>query len=119
MGTKDNEPPDSLIPANFLNTVKYWSWPQWDKRSVYFLSKNVIDSEGSFVKARLYYDKFYNSLDSYDNINYNTQNTPKSFNSVYDDQAAGGSLELDENLFGGADTVRVSGTYRWDEHRET
>jgi iron complex outermembrane receptor protein len=119
MGVKDNAPPDSLIPANLLNTVKYWTWPQWDKRSFYWLSKNVIDSQGSFVKVRLYYDKFYNSLDSYDNINYNTQNTPKAFNSVYDDQAAGGSVELDENLFGGADTVRVSGTYRWDEHRET
>ena len=60
-----------------------------------------------------------NSLDSYDNINYDTQNTPKSFNSQYNDQAAGGSVELDENLFGGADTIRASGTYRWDEHRET
>ncbi|HEY4339506.1 MAG TPA: TonB-dependent receptor [Steroidobacteraceae bacterium] len=119
MGTKDNAPPDSIIPASLLNTVKYWTWPQWDKRSVYLLSKNVIDAEGSFVKVRLYYDKFYNSLDSYDTINYDTQNTPKSFNSAYDDQAAGGSVELDENLFGGADTVRVSGTYRWDEHRET
>ena len=119
MGVKDNAPPDSVIPANLLNTVKYWTWPQWDKRSFYWLSKNVIDSEGSFIKVRLYYDKFFNSLDSYDNINYNTQNTPKSFNSIYNDQAAGGSVELDENLFGGADTVRVSGTYRWDEHRET
>jgi iron complex outermembrane recepter protein len=119
MGTKDNAPPDSLIPPSLANTVKYWTWPQWDKRSVYFLSKNVIDGEGSFVKTRLYYDKFYNSLDSYDNINYNTQNTPKSFNSQYNDQAAGGSIELDENLFAGADTVRVSGTYRWDEHQET
>jgi iron complex outermembrane receptor protein len=119
MGVKDNAPPDSIIPANLLNTVKYWTWPQWDKRSFYWLSRNVIDSEGSFVKVRLYFDKFFNALSSYDNINYNTQNTPKSFNSVYDDQAAGGSIELDENLFGGADTVRVSGTYRWDEHRET
>jgi iron complex outermembrane receptor protein len=63
MGTKDNAPPDSIIPPSLLNTVKYWTWPQWDKRSVYLLSKNVIDSEGSFVKVRLYYDKFYNSLD--------------------------------------------------------
>ncbi|HTY94255.1 MAG TPA: TonB-dependent receptor [Steroidobacteraceae bacterium] len=119
MGTKDNPPPDSIIPANLMNSVKYWTWPQWDKRSLYWLSKNVIDAAGSFVKVRLYYDKFYNELDSYDNIHYNTQNTPKSFNSVYNDQAAGGSIELDENLFGTADTVRVSGTYRWDEHRET
>ncbi|HTY51031.1 MAG TPA: TonB-dependent receptor, partial [Steroidobacteraceae bacterium] len=43
----------------------------------------------------------------------------KAFDSTYDDQAAGGSVELDEMLFGGADTVRVAGHYRWDEHRET
>jgi len=119
MGTKENPLPDGGIPANLMSQVKYWTWPQWDKRSVYLLSKNVIDADGSFVKARLYYDKFFNALSSYDNIGFNTQNTPKAFDSQYDDQGAGGSLELDEVLFGGLDTVRVAGHYRWDEHRET
>ncbi|HTY50079.1 MAG TPA: TonB-dependent receptor [Steroidobacteraceae bacterium] len=119
MGTKDNPLPDGIIPANFLNQVKYWTWPQWDKRDVYWLSQNLIDDRGSFVKVRLYYDKFFNVLDSYDNIDFDTQNTPKAFDSTYDDQAAGGSVELDERLFGGADTVRVAGHYRWDEHQET
>ena len=119
MGTKDNPLPDNEIPASLLKTVKYWSWPQWDKRSVYLLSKNTIDSEGSFVKVRLYYDKFFNELDSFDTISFDTQNTPKAFNSAYNDQGAGGSIELDEVLFGGLDTVRVAGHYRWDEHQET
>ena len=119
MGTKDNPVPDEIIPTSLMSQVKYWGWPQWDKRSVYWLSRNVIDSDGSYVKARFYYDKFFNQLDSYDNINFNAQNSPKSFDSTYDDQAAGGSLELDENLFGGADTVRLAAHYRWDEHRET
>ncbi len=119
IGKKDNPPPDEPIPPSLLNQVKYWTWPAWDKRSIYWLSRNVIDSDGSFVKARLYYDRFFNQLDSFDTIAYDTQNTPKSFDSTYDDRAAGGSVELDENLAAGADTVRLAGHFRWDQHNET
>lgn len=71
------------------------------------------------MKARLYYDRFYNQLDSYDDIGYANQKLPKSFDSTYDDRAAGGSVELDENLPGVADTIRAAVHYRWDEHNET
>jgi iron complex outermembrane receptor protein len=118
-GRKDNPPPDGTIAASALNQVKYWTWPSWDKRSLYWLSKNVVDDRGSFVKTRVYYDQFYNQLDSFDSIAYATQNLPKSFDSTYDDRAAGGSVEWDEMLAGGADTVRTAAHYRWDEHRET
>jgi len=118
IGKKDNPPPDSVIPPAFLNQVKYWTWPAWDKRSLYWLSQNTIDSEGSFVKVRLYYDRFFNQLDSFDTIAYATQNLPKSFDSTYKDFAGGGSLELDKNLAGGVDTVRVAGHFRWDQHNE-
>ncbi len=47
------------------------------------------------------------------------RNTPKSFNSTYDDRAAGTSVELSETLPGGIDTVRVAGHFRWDQHNET
>lgn len=119
VGRKDNPPPDGIIPAAALKSVKYWNWPSWDKKSFYWLSKNPLDDRGSYLKTRLYYDKFYNQLDSFDTITYSTQNTPKSFNSTYDDRAAGGSVELSETLPGGADTIRVAGHYRWDQHNET
>ncbi len=118
VGKKCNPPVDGVIPASFLRTVKYWTWPAWDKKSVYWLSKNPIDRRGSFLKARLYYDRFFNQLDSYDSIAENTQNTPKSFDSTYDDRAAGGSLELDEVLPGQPDTVRAAILYRADQHNE-
>jgi iron complex outermembrane receptor protein len=118
-GRKDNTLPDSVIPSTLLNSVKYWTWPAWNKKSLYWLSQNSVDDSGSYVKVRVYYDRFFNQLDSYDNIAYDTQNTPKAFNSTYYDKAAGGSVELDKNLFDGADTVRVSGHYRWDQHNET
>ena len=96
VGRKDNAPPDSIIPTSLLNTVKYWTWPAWNKKSLYWLSQNSIDDSGSYVKVRLYYDRFFNQLDSYDSIAYDTQNTPKSFNSTYYDKAGGGSVELEQ-----------------------
>jgi iron complex outermembrane receptor protein len=118
-GRKDNTPLDSTIPTSSLNTVKYWTWPAWNKKSLYWLSQTTIDDSGSYVKVRLYYDRFFNQLDSYDSIAYNTQNTPKSFNSTYYDKAVGGSAELSKNLFDDRDTIRVAGHYRWDQHNET
>lgn len=119
VGTKGNPVVDSLVPKSALNQVKYWDWPSWNKKSYYFLSKNELDDRGSYVKTRLYYDRFFNQLDSFDSIAYDTQNTPKSFNSTYNDRAAGTSVELSETLPGGVDTIRVAGHFRWDQHNET
>jgi iron complex outermembrane receptor protein len=83
------------------------------------LSQSALDSSGSYVKTRVYYDRFYNVLDSYDTLSYSTQNSPKSFVSTYDDRAAGASVELAEVLWGGADTIRLAGHFRWDQHNET
>ena len=114
-GQKDNPVVDNTPPAGAQ--VRYWTWPAWDKQSVYWLSKTAIDAEGSFVKLRLYYDRFLNKLDSYDNATFTKQTRPYAFNSVYDDHAAGAIAEVDKNLFGGRDTLRGSFWYRWDEHQ--
>ena len=119
VGYKGNPVVDGTVPKASLSQVKYWTWPAWDKKDFYWLSKNALDDRGSYLKTRLYYDKFFNQLDSYDSIAYDTQNTPKAFNSTYDDRAAGASVELSETLPGGADTIRVAGHYRWDQHNET
>jgi len=118
-GVKDNPVPDGIIPAAALRTVKFWTWPAWDRKSLYWLSQTPIDSNDSYIKVRLYHDKFFNQLFSYDTIAFNTQNLPKSFDSTYDDQAAGGSIELAKNLAHKTDTVRLAVHYRWDQHRET
>ena len=119
VGVKGNPPQDGFIPTASLGQARYWTWPSWDKKSIYLLGRTDIDDRGSFIKTRAYYDKFYNQLNSYDSIAYNTQNTPKSFNSTYDDRAAGAIVELDENLPGNVDTIRVAGHFRWDQHNET
>ena len=119
VGSKGNPPPDGIITGPALNQVKYWTWPAWDKKSFYWLSQNLLDDRGSYLKTRLYYDRFFNQLYSYDSIGYATQNLPKSFDSTYDDRAAGGSVEFSETLPGGMDVIRAAAHYRWDEHNET
>jgi iron complex outermembrane receptor protein len=119
IGNKGNPPPDGLVAPAELKQAKFWSWPAWDNQMAYFLSRNGVDDRGSYVKTRLYYERFFNKLDSFDSIAYDTQLTPKSFDSTYDDRAAGGSAELDENLPDIPDTLRFSALYRWDQHNET
>jgi iron complex outermembrane receptor protein len=119
IGQKGNPPPDGYIPPSALNTVKYWTWPAWNYQSAYWLSQNALDDRGSYLKTRAYYERFYNSLDSYDSLAYTTQNTPKSFDSTYDDRSAGSIVEFDETLPGGTDSIRASVQYRWDQHNET
>lgn len=114
-GQKDNPVVDNTPPAGAQ--VRYWTWPAWDKQSVYWLSKTAIDGDGSFVKLRLYYDRFLNKLDSYDDASFTSQTKPYAFNSIYDDHAAGAIAEIDKNLFHGLDTLRASFWYRWDEHQ--
>lgn len=119
IGHKGNPPPDGYIPPSAMSSVKYWTWPAWDYQSAYWLSQNTLDARGSYLKTRIYYERFYNALDSFDSLSYSTQKTPKSFDSTYDDRASGGIVELAETLPGGFDTIRASAQFRWDQHNET
>lgn len=112
-GDKDTPFQDTRLPAS---QAKFWTWPDWDKQSVYWLSKTAIDDLGSYVKVRAYYDRFYNVLDIWDNANFNTMKSTSAQISTYDDRAAGGSVELSKVLLGGMDVVRTAFHYRWDQH---
>lgn len=72
---------------------RYWRWPYWDKESVYFNSETWVLKD-NYIKTRLYYDSFENSLYAYDDDTYSTMNKKSSFKSAYDDHTLGGSIEL-------------------------
>lgn len=110
VGDKDTPPPATA------STTKFWTWPDWDKQSVYWLSKSSLDDIGSYVKIKAYYDRYYNVLDIWDNGNYNTMKNKNSEISTYDDRGAGGSAELSQMFFGGQDNLRGAFHYRWDDH---
>ncbi len=99
-----------------LAPVRYWQWPEWSKQTLYFISETKIGETG-YVKPRLYYDWYQNSLFAYDNATYTTQTRPSSFRSYYDDYTYGASVEAG---FKPADnnTLKAAVHGKLDHHEE-
>ncbi len=100
-----------------LSTIKkrYWNYPEWNKRSYYFQSKTRIGREIE-IKSKLFRDEFKNTLKSYDDDNYSTQNAPYAFTSYYDDDVMGGQVEVKGKL----KKMRLMTSFhmKQDHHRE-
>ena len=112
-GTKGNPPYAGTDP---LQRARFWQWPEWDKQSVYFVSKTQL-GDASYVKPRVFYDQFDNTLKAFDDARYVTQARPSSFTSVYDDSGWGASLELGTELIP-QNTLRGAFHYKFDHHDE-
>lgn len=97
-------------------TPRYWKWPYWDKESVYFNSETWMTSD-HYVKTRLYYDKFENSLFSYDDDTYSTMKKKYAFESAYDDHTVGGSVELGTYALSNQE-LKMAMHYKKDYHKE-
>ncbi|KFF20265.1 TonB-dependent receptor plug domain-containing protein [Flavobacterium hydatis] len=95
---------------------RYWQWPNWDKESYYFISNSNFDDKNSF-KTRIYYDRFKNTLDSYDDNTYSTQTKPYAFQSNYNDYTYGGNLEYDTQIIPKND-LKIAFHFKEDVHRE-
>jgi iron complex outermembrane receptor protein len=111
-GEKGNPPYASAI-ANI--SARYWQWPVWDKDSLYLLTNTQWDRVS--LKVRAYHDTYENSLFTYDDATYTTQNRPSSFKSWYDDYTNGASAQLDFQV---SDNNLLKAAYHWKEdiHRE-
>lgn len=95
--------------------ARFWRWPQWDKTSVYYVSTTQV--AGGYVKPRFYYDTFENTLDAFDNANYNSQTLGSSFRSIYDDYTWGSSIEGGLAPLAGH-TLKAALHFKRDIHRE-
>ncbi|MBS0235326.1 MAG: TonB-dependent receptor [Proteobacteria bacterium] len=98
-------------------TQRYWDWPDTTQQNLYWLSHTKL-SPASFVETKVYYTTFSDNLMSYDNPAQTTQTTPKAFDSIYDDWAAGGSLLYGVDLTPW-DTLKSTFLYRRDNHTES
>lgn len=96
--------------------VRYWRWPQWDKESFYFNSKTAVGDK-SYFKTRVYYDFYDNSLFSYDDASYTTQDQRSSFKSWYNDETVGGSVEMGTTLIR-RNEIKLALHYKKDQHKE-
>ena len=99
-------------------TPRFWTWPYWDKESVYFVARNAVTSKGT-LRWRLFHDTFKNALESFDDATYTTQTRPFAFHgSNYDDFTVGGSADF-EWSWSDTHTTRLATHYRRDVHRES
>ncbi len=112
-GSKGTPP---YIGTDTRQTARFWQWPYWNKESIYFISKTAL-SQTSYLKARLYYDTFTNLLSAFDNNTYSSQTRGSSFNSYYNDDTYGGSLELGKQLAKNHQ-LKASAHFKQDHHRE-
>ncbi|WP_420149027.1 TonB-dependent receptor plug domain-containing protein [Spirosoma sp.] len=112
-GSKGTPP---YVGSDSRQVARFWQWPYWDKESWYFISRTALSSS-SYLKVRLFYDKFKNLLSAFDNNTYTTQTRGSSFNSYYNDDTKGGSIEYDNRL-ATAHNLKASFHYKQDRHRE-
>lgn len=110
-----SDPIATPLPAG-APTPRFWTWPYWNIDSVYFLSSTALGAKAT-LKTRLYRNSFDNLLSSFDNAAQTTQTLGRAFNSYYEDEAYGGSTQVDVDLTP-ADTLRVAAHYRRDIHVE-
>lgn len=95
---------------------RYWRFTDWDKDTYYFIGNTEVTKDLSF-KTRLYWDKYYNVLDSYDDDTFSTQTRGSSFHSTYDDYSYGGSL-VARTTYIPRNTLSASFHYKRDVHEE-
>ncbi len=108
-----------LHVSDTVSSARYWSWPQWNIDSIYFLSSTALGDQAT-LKTRVYYNEFYNMLRAFDDATQTTQlktRMPASFDSPYSDNAYGGSAQLDVAVTE-QDTLSLAFHYRRDQHDE-
>lgn len=116
-GEKGNPVYTGSDPLNsLLLKPRYWQWPNWDKESFYFISNSNFDDKNS-LKTRLYFDRFKNTLDSYDDASYTKQTKPYAFESIYNDYTYGGNLEYNTKFIPKND-LKIAFHFKEDVHRE-
>jgi iron complex outermembrane receptor protein len=99
-----------------ITTQRNWSWPYWNIDSLYFLSTTAL-GEAATLKTRAYRNSFDNLLRAFDNRAQDSQTLGRAFNSYYEDEAWGGSAELDVKPLPN-DRLSLAVHFRSDRHVE-
>ena len=94
----------------------YWRWPRWDMRTVALLTSTQVGS-GSRLRAKIYSNSFGNTLYTYDDLTYTTQELARASRLFFDDRTIGGSLEFGTNL-SSSNGLKAAFHYRRDVHLE-
>lgn len=93
---------------------RYWRFPTWRKNNLK-LSLKHNPFNGLELRGSIYYDFYYNILDSYDDATYSTQEQKYSFRSTFDDYSLGASFLGDYSK--GKNHLRLGLNLKKDVHR--
>ncbi|MEO8223176.1 MAG: TonB-dependent receptor [Gammaproteobacteria bacterium] len=116
-GEKNTPPYAGTFPGSVIQT-RFWQWPFYDKESLYLIGAVPV-TDSLWIRTRVFYDTFQNSLLSFDDATYSTQNLPFAFTSEYDDYSWGGTAEAEWSPGDGKSITRGIVYYKRDVHRET
>jgi len=78
-------------PHTYEDRPRYWRFTEWRKNNVKLSIKHTL-FDGLELRGSVYYDLYYNVLDSYDDSTYTTQDKQYSFRSIFDDTSLGATL---------------------------
>jgi iron complex outermembrane receptor protein len=81
----------NVPPQVFATNPRFWRFPEWKKNIVSINSLNIL-SPSILLQSVLFYDSYYNHLESYDDNQYNSQIQRYAFSSFYDDYSLGGII---------------------------
>jgi len=105
-----------ISPDIYANRPRWWRFPKWQKWVLNLTSSQIITNSLS-LKEVVFYDKYDNILDSYDDARYSTQTERYAFHSTYDDYSVGSNLLVTKTL--SQNHIMTLGvTYKRDVHRE-
>jgi outer membrane cobalamin receptor len=98
---------------------RYWRYTNWNRTTVNAIEESRI-TEDFTIKVRGFYDKYGNTLASYDNPSYTTQNlvSPFSGNTLWDDYDAGFTACAYWKGIPGSD-LRIGLNFRRDVHESS
>ncbi len=104
------------IPPNALTLrPRFWKFPVWKR---YLLSFNTAHSfKHLFLRSVWYFDRYLNTLKSYDDASYATQSKRYAFTSIYDDYSFGLNLYPEMHIIPFGKTAAVF-SFKKDVHRQ-
>ncbi|MDD2714289.1 MAG: TonB-dependent receptor plug domain-containing protein [Candidatus Wallbacteria bacterium] len=84
------------VPIDLDGTARFWKFTDWKKDQYSF--EDSISRNKLTWHYNIYKDKYFNLLDSYDDINMKKESKGYAFHSIYDDYSQGINLRLEDQL---------------------
>lgn len=98
------------------NNPRYWRFTEWKRYMVALADESKLTDNLS-IKGRVFYDKYDNTINAYDDATYTTQSNASSWTSIYDEYSLGSSIYffLDPN---DVHSLRGAVNFKKDVHKE-